>query len=267
LTAPVPDFRGECAEVLANGPAADGLYVMRLHSPTVAESARPAQFVNVLTDSGRSPYLRRPFSVLRVDRQAGWFDIYYDVIGPGTNRLATLQPGQSVDLIGPLGRPFTPPAADRILLVAGGVGIVPLSFLAWDNAHSRARSILLMGAAGSARMPDMEAVVPNDLEYRLATDDGSLGHHGFVTDLIEPHVLPGRTVVFTCGPHAMMARVAEISRRRELPCFASLEKHMACGFGACVGCVVEYRNADRDDERYRRVCVEGPVVDAGAIVW
>lgn len=263
----IPNFIQENAEILANEPVARGVHLMRMHAPGIARACRPAQFVQVRTDPGLSPFLRRPFSALRTDRNAGWLEILYDVIGPGTRRMADSAPGQSLNLIGPLGRPFSPPESGRILLVAGGVGVVPLAFLAWNCPQERGRMVFLMGAANRDRMPDMDRLVPADLELHLATDDGSLGYGGFVTDLIEAHAVPGQTAIFTCGPHPMMARVADIASDLDLPCFASLENHMACGFGVCVGCVVEYRQAEREDLRYRRVCIEGPVVDARAIVW
>lgn len=221
--------------------------------------------MNVQTDPGLSPFLRRPLSVLNADAAAGWIEIYYDVIGPGTERLAALAPGGTVDLIGPLGLPFTPPDG-QILLVGGGVGVVPLAYLAWYHPDRRSDMTLLMGAANRERMPALDRICPNDLETVLATDDGSLGHRGFVTELIADRVTADTTIL-TCGPHPMMARVAEIAAESGTPCFASLENHMACGFGACVGCVVEYRDCERDDRHYRRVCIEGPVVDAAEIVW
>jgi dihydroorotate dehydrogenase electron transfer subunit len=260
-------FFQETAEVLVNERIARNVYLMRLHAPGIARSCRPAQFVQVLTDAGRTPYLRRPFSALRVDAEAGWLEIVYDAIGEGTRRMAAATAGRHLDLLGPLGQAFVPPDTDRLLLVAGGVGLVPLAFSAWFYKERRAEMVLLMGAASKARMPEMDRVIPADLCRRLATDDGSLGHRGPVTDLIPALVRPGETQVLACGPHPMMARVAGIAAEHGLPCFASLENHMACGFGACVGCVVEYREADREDHRYRRVCIEGPVVDAHAIVW
>ena len=260
----VPNFTQEKGDVLFNEPVAREVYLMRLHAPRIAGAIRPAQFIQIQTDPHPFPFLRRPFSALRADRQAGWVDILYDAIGPGTRKMAAAGPGQPFDLVGPLGLPFSPPAADRLLLVAGGVGLVPLAFLAFEEP--RPRKVFLMGAAGQDRMPDMERLLPSGQEVYVATDDGSLGHRGFVTDLIAGHAAPG-TAIFTCGPHPMMARVAAIAAEYCLPCYASLENHMACGFGACVGCVVEYREAEREDDRYRRVCIEGPVVDAHAIVW
>ena len=262
-----PELLQEDGEILFNEPVARDIYRMRLSVPQIARACRPAQFVQVQTDPGLSPFLRRPFSVLRAEREAGWIEILYDVVGSGTRRMAEVGRGGSLNLIGPLGLPFDPPESDRLLLVAGGIGLVPLVFLTWERPACRSRTILLMGAASRDRMPDLSRLLPSDLEARLATDDGSLGHGGFVTDLIAGCVVPGKTVVFTCGPHPMMARVAAIAADLDLPCYASLENHMACGFGACVGCVVEYREAEREDRRFRRVCVEGPVVDAHAIVW
>lgn len=251
--------------VLLNEPVARGIYVMRLEAPDLARDVRPAQFVNVQTDDGLSPFLRRPLSVLNVDTSAGWIEIYYDVIGPGTERLSARTSGSTLDLIGPLGLPFEL-RSKHTLLVGGGVGVVPLAFLAHHHPQERDTMTLLMGAANAERMPDMGRIVPSDLETVLATDDGSIGHHGYVTELIEDHAREGTTIL-TCGPHGMMARVAEIAKDGGIPCFASLENHMACGFGACVGCVVEFTNAERDDRKYRRVCIEGPVVDAHEIVW
>ena len=263
----IPQFFQEYSEVLVNEQIARNVYLMRLRAPRIARACRPAQFVQVLTDAGQSPYLRRPFSALRTDPDAGSIEVVYDAIGEGTCRMAAAAPGHRLDLLGPLGRPFVPPATGRVLLVAGGVGLVPLAFMAWYHEERRKDMVFLMGAASKSRMPGMDRVIPSDLRRRLATDDGSFGHKGPVTDLIPEHALQVGTQVLTCGPHAMMARVAEIAADRGLPCQASLENHMACGFGACVGCVVEYREADREDHRYRRVCIEGPVVDAHAIVW
>lgn len=177
------------------------------------------------------------------------------------------QPGDTFNISGPLGQPFEPPQSKKILLVAGGVGLVPLAFLAWQHPNRRADMVYVMGAANNTRMPNMNALLPPDLTRHLATDDGSLGHKGFVTDLIAEHIIPNDTTILTCGPHPMMARVAEIAHELDVPCYASLENHMACGFGACVGCVVEYKKYDTEDRRYRRACIEGPVVDAHAIVW
>ena len=188
----IPHFVQERAKVLCNNPVARGIYVMRLHAPTIAQQCRPAQFVQVLTDPGLSPFLRRPFSVLRADRTAGWFEMLYDVIGPGTGRLSAAKSGDTLNVMGPLGQAFAPPDAGPLLLVAGGVGLVPLAFLAWAYPERRSDMVYLMGAASADRMPDMRALLPEDLALHLATDDGSLGHKGFVTELMVAHMGPAK---------------------------------------------------------------------------
>ena len=268
LTMPeIPNFIREVAVVQKNDPIAQGIYLTRLYAPRLATACAPAQFLQILTDPGLSPFLRRPFSVLRVDRNAGWLEIIYDAIGPGTVRLSAARRGDSHDIIGPLGHPFDPPKSKRILLVAGGVGLVPLAFLAWEHPDCPSDMIYLMGAATAARLPDMSALLPADLPLYITTDDGSAGQRGLVTDRIAEHAIPNQTTILTCGPHRMMARVAEIAAELNAPCFASLENHMACGFGACVGCAVEYKTYPSEDRRYRCVCIEGPVLNAHEIVW
>jgi dihydroorotate dehydrogenase electron transfer subunit len=261
----IPIFTQEFATVLRNEPVSQGVYVMRLESPKIAQSIQPAQFVQILTDPGLSPFLRRPFSALRTEGNA--FDILYDVIGPGTGRMQDAKVGDLLNISGPLGQAFIPPQSNRILLVAGGVGLVPLAFLAWQHPDRLTDMVYLMGAANRVRMPDMASLLPENLVRFLATDDGSEGHKGFVTELIDDHVIAGDTTILTCGPHPMMARVAAIAAKINVPCYASLENHMACGFGACVGCVVEHKTYETEERRYLRACLEGPVVDAHAIVW
>jgi len=263
----VPQFRQEEGRVLANEPVARSIRLMRIEAPGIARAARPAQFVQCGAGEGGSPFLRRPFSFLRANAERGWFEIVYDIVGPGTRWLAERAEGHVVALVGPLGNPFAAPESGRVILVAGGVGVAPVSFMGWSAPDRTGEMVLLFGAATRHRMPDPERVIPPGLQRHLATEDGSLGHHGRVTELLGGHAGEGSATVVTCGPHAMMAHVARLTGDLGLPCYASLENHMACGFGACVGCVVERRNPAAVDERYTRVCVEGPVLDAHAIVW
>lgn len=259
------DFFQTTGSVLSNLPVAQDIYLMRLHAPRIARVIQTFQFLQIQTDLEPFPLLRRPFSVLRVDRDQGWIDILYDIIGPGTQKMATASLGNTFSLLGPLGIPFSPPTTDHLLLVAGGIGLVPLAFLSWEKPLTP--KVFLMGGANRDRMPQMNQLLPPSQEIHFATNDGSLGHKGFVTELISLYAIPGKTTIFTCGPTPMMAKVASIASEYHLPCYASLENHMACGFGACVGCVIEFHNTTQEDDRYRRVCIEGPVVDAHAVVW
>ena len=256
----------EIGRVLFNDQVAERIFLMRLEVPRIAAAVRPAQFINIRVSDGWAPYLRRPFSVVRRNPKAGWVDVLYDDIGAGTRALSRDGRGDPLDIIGPLGRPYVPrPDAGRVILVAGGVGIVPLAF--WANEDPESDSLLLFGAASRGRLPDPGGLMPPGFHTEIATDDGSVGHRGFVTELMEAHLTAGPCQVFCCGPTPMMKAAAGIACRHKARCVVSLENHMACGFGACVGCIVEYPDEVNPYLRNRRVCVEGPVFDAEKIAW
>jgi dihydroorotate dehydrogenase electron transfer subunit len=199
------------------------------------------------------PYLARAFSVCRVRDSRLAFLV--DAIGPGTDRLAALERGELLGIVGPLGAGFALPEANgRPLLVGGGIGIAPL--VIWSEALAadglEPRSLLGFRSAAYAGAADLLRG-----EVRLATDDGSAGQRGFVTELLERELEddPGATV-YACGPPAMLEAVRAICARRSVPAQLALEAPMACGFGACMGCVVKTTTG------YRRLCVDGPVVRA-----
>ncbi len=175
-----------------------------------------------------------------------------DVVGPGTQRLCELGEGDQLLLVGPLGRGFTAPRAARdAVLVGGGIGVAPLAI--WqDQLDQPAVALLGFRDADHARAAHRFTGPP-----RVATDDGSRGHHGFVTDLLEEelHLRP-HSAVYACGPPAMLEAVRMLCAEREVPAQLALESGMACGFGACFGCVVHTRVG------YVRLCVDGPVIGA-----
>jgi NAD(P)H-flavin reductase len=206
--------------------------------------------------SGR-PYLARAFSVCRV--RGARLGFLVDAIGPGTERLAALAPGEGVWLTGPLGVGFSMPAdvpgaraTSRALLVGGGIGIAPL--VIWGEALAaagvRVQSLLGFRSAASRRASEL---LPGAI--RVATDDGSAGHQGLVTELLEEELARDPdAVVYGCGPPAMLEAVRRICTQARTPGQLALEAGMACGFGACFGCVVKTVTG------YRRLCVDGPVV-------
>jgi dihydroorotate dehydrogenase electron transfer subunit len=207
---------------------------------------------------GQRPYLGRAFSVCRVRGQR--LDFLVDEIGPGTRRLAALRPGEEMWLVGPLGIGFGAPEtngkrdAPAALLVGGGIGIAPLVILAEALASRDVRFEVLLGFRSERYA---EAASLFDASVSLATDDGSAGHHGFVTELLEAGLDGGNgRVVFACGPPPMLEAVRAICEARDVPAQLAMEEAMACGFGACYGCVVETRAG------YRRLCVDGPIVAA-----
>jgi len=220
---------------------------------------QPGQFAMLATvehwdglHDGR-PYLPRAFSVAR--RQAQELHFLLEDVGPGSRRLCELCAGDRVWLLGPLGRGFTPPPLGRgAILVGGGVGIAPLAIL--QDALDFEATVLL-GFRDAARARGA-ALLRDPL---VATDDGSAGHHGPVTDLLAVRIRrDANVVVYGCGPAGMLEGVRAICADHAIPAQLALEAAMACGFGACFGCVVPRR-----DGGYLRVCVDGPVVDAAEL--
>jgi dihydroorotate dehydrogenase electron transfer subunit len=211
---------------------------------------RPGQFYMLAAaerwggGEAERPFLPRAFSYLR--RPAGQLEFLLDDVGPGTRRLMELAPGDGLWLLGPLGRGFEAPADGRApLLVGGGIGIVPLVAL---QAELPAPALMGFRDAGYAEAATLVA------DVTVATDDGSVGHHGFVTDLLEERA-DEDIEVYACGPPAML----ETIRAMGVPAQLALESGMACGFGACFGCVVPTHDG------YVRTCVDGPVLAAAAL--
>jgi len=202
------------------------------------------------------PFLPRAFSVLRTARRdAGALELQFLIedVGPGTERLCELAPGDALLVVGPLGAGFAPPREGRSpLLAGGGVGIAPLAILQDELGDAPA----LLGFRDAAHAAG--AVLLRAPE--LATDDGSVGHHGLVTELLTDRLDAGDHVeVYACGPPPMLEAVREICAAREIPAQLALESGMACGFGACFGCVVPTRDG------LIRLCLEGPVIDAALL--
>ena len=248
----------ERARVVSNEPVADGLYIIRLHSPQIAAQCRPAQFVHVRCGDGIDPLLLRPFSMLNVDREAGTLDILYQVVGYGTEILKHRRAGEEILQLGPLGKTFTvPPNPGNLLMVGGGIGTAPLVFLA-ETVIPRGFTITLLAGARTASRHLPAECVPPEVEYVLATDDGTAGYHGPVTDLIADYYL-WSDAVYICGPWPMLAAIDAAHQARawgwnsRKPIEVSLENQMGCAMGVCLGCVVT------TPQGYQRVCRDGPV--------
>lgn len=263
MVAPIQNVRAEVVKNVHDGPHAK-IMTLRVRGRF---GARPGQFVHVRCKDEHYPLLRRPFSVYteRARGRHGEIDLLYTIVGLGTRELAALGPGDAVTIMGPLGKPFEDnSAADRLTLVAGGVGIVPFLIFC-ESLPRRERVTLLFGGRTREHLYGLGLFKKLGIDIQLATDDGSRGHRGFVTELLERELRrPGRVQVYTCGPEAMMDRVILIARRFGAPCMASLEKRMGCALGACFACVTKVR--DGADWRYSRICIEGPVYDADRLV-
>ncbi|HWC87692.1 MAG TPA: hypothetical protein VG388_14230 [Solirubrobacteraceae bacterium] len=201
---------------------------------------------------GERPFLPRAFSVLRTASGHG-LEFLIEDVGPGTHRLCALEPGDDLLLVGPLGAGFVAPVEGRRpLLVGGGVGMAPLAI--WQDELGA--SAALLGFRDASRAEGARLLSG----ARVATDDGSVGHHGLVTELLGEELdRDGHATVYACGPPAMLESVRALCRERGTPAQLALESGMACGFGACFGCVVPTRRG------YVRLCLEGPVLDAGEL--
>ncbi|HVD16318.1 MAG TPA: dihydroorotate dehydrogenase electron transfer subunit [Actinomycetota bacterium] len=261
----------ERCQVLGQGRS--GVYhTLTVAAPRVATASRAGQFLAVLPGTDHTFRLRRPFSVHRVGRSGGTpatVEFSFAVLGPGTQALAALREGEELDVLGPLGRPFRPPATPTAcLLVGGGYGAAPLFLLSEELRARGCRVDLLTGAATAERLfkPAESAAVGDSLT--ITTDDGSAGRRGVVTDAM-PALLAsaGGTVVYACGPMAMLAAVARTAAAAGVACQVAVEEQMACGTGICFSCVVPLFDGAPGVTRMARTCIEGPVFDGAAVAW
>lgn len=255
------------APIVSNVEVAQNTYLLRLRAPEIAAHAGPGQFVHVrcapvgtALSPSWDPLLRRPLSVLRTRREAGEFEVLYDVVGRGTTILSGARPGESLDVLGPLGRPFEVKARTRhLLLVGGGVGVVPLVALA-EQALAGQRLVTLIAGFRTAAKVLPSGLLPPELEYVVATDDGSAGRPGLVTEAVGEY-LSWADQLFACGPLSMLKALARLPLPRSLPVQVSLEERMGCAMGVCLGCVVQTRRG------LQRVCRDGPVFDLRELDW
>jgi len=256
----------EQSRVLSHAELSGGYRTLELLSPLIAGSVNPGQFVHIHVPRLEASVLRRPFSVFRA--RDGVFSILYKKVGRGTEALTLVQPGDELNVMGPLGNGFPLDCGSAFpVLVAGGYGVAPLFFLA---QRLPSRGILFAGGASREHVlctADFEAL---GWEVRVATEDGSLGTRGLVTAALDewkecrrPDVTP---VFFACGPDGMLKALARRAVAGGWTAWLSLDKHMGCGVGACLACVQKIRLPD-GAEVWARVCREGPVFEARQIVW
>lgn len=280
-------------------------FFQRFISPPLA--FQPGQFIMVKPSGSLEPFLPRAYSILRVrhtgskGKKKTVIEIFYKVMGKGSKALAALKRGDPVDLLGPMGTGYDVPSRlTTALLVAGGIGVPPVLALAERLARSQSPAAgRRSSAAGRPRMVAFiggktsdDVLCVNDFRkagatVRVATEDGSRGRQGLVTELLESYLRSldnnERSAIYACGPHPMLHAVARVAERFEIPCQVSLEADMACGFGACMACVIpvkqsaassqrsaeEGRMADSGQQKafYKLCCKDGPVFDAREVAW
>ena len=262
-------LQDEETRIVSHAPAAAGYRFLELEAPGLAAALAPGQFVHVRVPGLEASALRRPFSVF--DAADGRVTVLYKVVGRGTAALARAQPGDAVRVEGPLGRGFPVACAGAPLLVGGGYGVAPLHFLARRLVAAGLKPALFVGGRTKDDLLALDRFAALGVETRMATNDGSAGAKGFVTEPLDAVLaaLRGRGAsfeLFTCGPDGLLRAVAERALAAGMPGWISMDRHMVCGVGACFACIQRVRRPD-GEEYNARCCVNGPVFKAEEIVW
>jgi dihydroorotate dehydrogenase electron transfer subunit len=251
----------EIVTILRSAHVADNVYTLEFASERIARATRPGQFLNVKPDASFDPLLRRAYSIHRVREDR--IELIFNVVGKGSAILAAKEPGDTLDVLGPLGVPFHYEGDyTTAILVSGGVGIAPMPVLGDALAAMGKQVVNIHGARCSRMIADDGRL----LNARYATDDGSLGFHGNVVGALAAYLdneTPSGARVFACGPNRMLGALGEFCNAHGLPLEVSLECQMACGVGICQGCPVEMATGDR---KYTLVCTHGPNYDINDIL-
>lgn len=269
-------MKATLAEILENQNIGGTLFWLTVKEPRGAREALPGQFAHILCGEPFSqkdgPGWRRAFSISQVDREKGTLSFLYRPEGRGSRWLSRRKPGETLDLLAPLGKPFPLdlPPQHRPVMVAGGTGLAPFIFLSRELSLKGETPLLFIGMASHKELAVMGLALEAGAQVMVATDDGSQGYYGTVVDLARETLLreekgDGRTpFLYACGPTAMMAAMASFAREKGWPLYVSLETNMACGTGLCLTCTVP---GPRGPHFYRRACVEGPVFPAEEVDW
>jgi dihydroorotate dehydrogenase electron transfer subunit len=277
-----PPFLQRTCPVLENVALAERTFRVRLQSPDIARLIRPGQFLMLRLPGTTDPLLGRPFALYDTvpdgEGRAVALDVVYLIVGKMTSRLAAVRPGDSIEIWGPLGNGFPDLGPRReVVLVAGGIGQTPFLAYARELLGGRGyggdpvrrcvnRVTLYYGVRSAALAAGVEDFRAAGADVRLASDDGSIGYHGFVTQLLAERfdAEHAGSPLVGCGPEPMLHALARSAGRWDVPCFLSLETPMACGVGVCFSCVTKVKQPDGEWD-YKRVCVEGPVFDAARL--
>ena len=244
----------EICKVLKNKEVVKGIYEMELLSQCIAQAAQPGQFLHIRINESLYPLMRRPISIHKTDKQRGIITILYHVAGKGTAELAKQKEGGSLDVMGPLGKGFPIIKDKKCAVIGGGIGTAPLLELVKSLENCDA----YLGFRDAAyKLEDFEEACGRVL---VATEDGSTGYGGFVTELLKEN-LKSYEVIYSCGPKPMLKKVMEICQSNGVQCYVSLEERMGCGIGACLVCACKIKGED-GQWHHKKACKDGPVFDA-----
>ena len=246
------------SRVISVSEAMPGTCLIWLESPRIAPIARPGQFVMVRC--GEDTLLRRPFSIHQVNDDKTSLALLFSVVGRGTQWLSQQQAGDKINLLGPLGNGYSiAPASHNILLVAGGIVVAPLPFLARVPRENEYEITMLMGASTVTQLC-LERLLPQGIDLIIATDDGTVGYRGMITEFL-PEYIDWADQFFACGPSPMYRAMANMPELKGKSVQISLEVRMGCGLGVCYGCAVKTKQG------LKQICQDGPVFELNDIVW
>ena len=248
-------------KVASNAKLCTKFYRLCIDAKPIIKKARPGQFIHIRTQDGLEPFFRRPFSIYRAKE---YIEILYEVVGPGTGLLASKQKGDNIDVLGPVGTPFSlpPKGTKNVVMIAGGIGVAPFLFLSDVLKKQKCALTLLYGGRTGGHVYNMREFKDDGCKVYTATDDGSVGVKGHVSKLfskIDPD--PKTTFIYTCGPNLMMASVQAFARKHKLQGEAACEEVMACALGACLGCSIQTTKG------FKTVCCDGPAFNLQEIVF
>lgn len=250
-------------KIISNKKVAADHYELFFKAPATLTKTKPGQFFNIRISDSYEPFLRRPFGFFKSGKNRA--AIFYKVVGKATRVLSAKKEGDTIDVLGPLGNGFEIPAKKpkKAILVAGGHGVAPLYALCKELHRKRINTTVLIGSRTKSHVVCEKDFKNLGVKVRVATEDGTKGKKGLVTDLLlkELKNIKPKTIIYACGPKPMLKAVAKISLKERAACDLSLEEYMACGTGTCLGCAVKTRSG------YRMVCKDGPVFNAGDLVW
>ena len=261
LSAPMLE---QTAQIISNERDTDLYFRLNLRAPSIASLVQPGQFAHIRVLPIKDALLRRPFSIFQVSGDA--FSILYKAIGKGTEVLSQMRPGNEISAIGPLGHGFTvpKPGCETPLLVAGGYGMAAMYLLA---ERSPQKGIVFVGGRRSVDILCEKEFRALGWEVRVATEDGSHGEKGLVTQPLIAELrrsIAGRKL-FACGPTPMLKAIGKLAQEFNVPAELSMDEHMCCGVGVCLTCVIPVKTGDGWE--YQRTCTEGPVFDSRQIEW
>jgi len=246
----------ELTRVTANTEPMPDARLIWLEAPKIAPQVKPGQFVMVRCGEKGEYQLRRPLSIHQ--REGDKIALLFSVVGGGTQWLSQRQPGDKLDLLGPLGNSFSlNPKSKNLLLIAGGIGMAPIHFLADEVIRQGGKVTLLYGTASATQL---YPTLPPEVRLVTATEDGSAGEKGMITDLL-PDYSGEAEQLFACGPLAMYRAMAQMSELKTKPVQISLEVRMGCGLGVCYGCTVKTKRG------LKQVCKDGPVFELNDVLW